>query len=197
MRRKPQNNNYGQRGKPRNHSGGGGGNRPRKNYSAMREKYLQQARDAQASGDRVLAENYYQHADHCYRMMVEEQNNNPRSNNNNARDDRNNADNQPQHAADQKNASNEGDKNTAAPASAEAKTSVDTQSDATNSDTGEQKAAPKPRQQRAPRQPRAPRAVKRDETDPAPGEDVNKLPAFITASADTKEKETEVASSEE
>ncbi|NBO19174.1 MAG: DUF4167 domain-containing protein, partial [Proteobacteria bacterium] len=29
-------------------------------------------RDALAQGDRVLAENYFQHADHCYRMMVEE-----------------------------------------------------------------------------------------------------------------------------
>ena len=28
--------------------------------------------DALASGDRVLAENYLQHADHCYRMMVED-----------------------------------------------------------------------------------------------------------------------------
>jgi len=59
-----------------NNSGGGGNhhnqNRPRKNYAATREKYLSQARDALAQGDRVLAENYFQHADHCYRMMVEE-----------------------------------------------------------------------------------------------------------------------------
>ncbi len=48
------------------------GNGPRKNYGAAREKYLAQARDALAAGDRVLAENYFQHADHCYRMMVEE-----------------------------------------------------------------------------------------------------------------------------
>lgn len=54
------------------HGGHGGQNRPRKNYAAAREKYLQQARDALAAGDRVLAENYYQHADHCYRMLVEE-----------------------------------------------------------------------------------------------------------------------------
>ena len=67
-------------------SGGGHGhshshnhNRPRKNYSAMREKYLNQARDALAAGDRVMAEYFYQHADHCYRMMVEE-GYNPRQN---------------------------------------------------------------------------------------------------------------------
>ncbi len=38
----------------------------------MREKYLAQARDALAAGDRVLAENYFQHADHCFRMIAEE-----------------------------------------------------------------------------------------------------------------------------
>ena len=73
-------NNNGQQRKHRYQSGGGnsghsGGynqNRPRKNYAAAREKYLSQARDALAQGDRVLAENYFQHADHCYRMMVEE-----------------------------------------------------------------------------------------------------------------------------
>ncbi len=54
------------------HHNSGNGHRPRRNYGAAREKYLAQARDALASGDRVLAENYFQHADHCYRMMVEE-----------------------------------------------------------------------------------------------------------------------------
>ncbi|MEQ1790049.1 MAG: DUF4167 domain-containing protein [Rickettsiales bacterium] len=74
------NNSGGQRSsnKPRfSHSGGGGqghnnNSRTRKNYGAMREKYLAQARDALASGDRVLAENYFQHADHCFRMIAEE-----------------------------------------------------------------------------------------------------------------------------
>lgn len=87
MRRKPSsqgNGNYnnqqrkqrfqqgGSNGGERSHGHGGHSNRPRKNYAAAREKYLAQARDALAAGDRVLAENYYQHADHCYRMMVEE-----------------------------------------------------------------------------------------------------------------------------
>lgn len=91
MRRKPAqqgaNPNYGnnqQRShKPRSFGGGGGSgggqqyNRPRKNYGQMREKYLGQARDAMAAGDRVLAENYLQHADHCYRMLMEENQNRP------------------------------------------------------------------------------------------------------------------------
>lgn len=56
------------------HGGGQGGNyqqRPRKNYAALREKYMNMARDAMSSGDRVLAEYYLQHADHYYRMQQE------------------------------------------------------------------------------------------------------------------------------
>ena len=33
------------------------------------EKYLALARDAQAAGDRVAAENFYQHAEHYYRLI--------------------------------------------------------------------------------------------------------------------------------
>src|SRR5499433_3936552 len=38
--------------------------------SHVAEKYLQLARDAQASGDPVAAENYYQHAEHYFRMIA-------------------------------------------------------------------------------------------------------------------------------
>lgn len=34
------------------------------------EKYVQLARDAQASGDRVASENYFQHAEHYYRIVA-------------------------------------------------------------------------------------------------------------------------------
>ncbi|MEM8786012.1 MAG: DUF4167 domain-containing protein, partial [Pseudomonadota bacterium] len=34
------------------------------------EKYQSLARDANASGDKVMAENYLQHAEHYYRLMV-------------------------------------------------------------------------------------------------------------------------------
>jgi hypothetical protein len=34
------------------------------------EKYVQLARDAQSSGDRVAAENYLQHAEHYYRIVA-------------------------------------------------------------------------------------------------------------------------------
>src|SRR5271165_874407 len=62
--------------------GGGGGNNPNRTYdsngpeikirgsaSHVYEKYLQLARDANSSGDRVMAENYLQHAEHYYRLM--------------------------------------------------------------------------------------------------------------------------------
>lgn len=38
--------------------------------SHVYEKYLQLARDANASGDRVAAENYLQHAEHYYRILA-------------------------------------------------------------------------------------------------------------------------------
>src|SRR5690606_3276489 len=38
--------------------------------STIFERYCQLARDANASGDRVAAENYLQHAEHYYRIML-------------------------------------------------------------------------------------------------------------------------------
>ncbi|OJU57079.1 MAG: hypothetical protein BGO00_05170 [Alphaproteobacteria bacterium 62-8] len=38
--------------------------------SHVYEKYLQLARDANASGDRVMAENYLQHAEHYFRILA-------------------------------------------------------------------------------------------------------------------------------
>ena len=65
-------------GKPRSMGSGGssrnpnfdGGNmRPRGNAQQLMEKFLTMARDATAVGDRVAAENYFQHADHYYRVL--------------------------------------------------------------------------------------------------------------------------------
>ena len=82
--RRPQNGHNGHSGG----GGGGGGNsgggfNPNRSYdssgpevkirgtaSHIYEKYLQLARDANASGDRVMAENYLQHAEHYYRIMA-------------------------------------------------------------------------------------------------------------------------------
>ena len=38
--------------------------------SHIAEKYLQLARDAQSSGDTIAAENYYQHAEHYFRLIA-------------------------------------------------------------------------------------------------------------------------------
>jgi hypothetical protein len=65
-----------------NNNGGGGFNpnrtfdssgpeiKIRGSASHVYEKYLQLARDANSAGDRVMAENYLQHAEHYYRIMA-------------------------------------------------------------------------------------------------------------------------------
>lgn len=53
--------------------------RVRGNAHQLMDKYLALARDASASGDRVLAENYFQHADHYYRVMSSASTNNGRT----------------------------------------------------------------------------------------------------------------------
>src|SRR5207248_11698790 len=45
----------------------------RGNPAHIAEKYIQLARDAQASGDPISAENYYQHAEHYYRLIASAQ----------------------------------------------------------------------------------------------------------------------------
>lgn len=85
------------RGRGRGNGGGGGGNlngggggghnrknvplrhqtfdsngpdvRVRGNAYQVFEKYLALARDASAAGDRIAAENYFQHAEHYYRII--------------------------------------------------------------------------------------------------------------------------------
>ena len=73
-----------QRGRrPQNNHGGGQHHNPNRTFdsngpeikirgsaSHVYEKYLQLARDANAQGDRVAAENYLQHAEHYYRILA-------------------------------------------------------------------------------------------------------------------------------
>jgi hypothetical protein len=76
-----------QRNRNRNGGGGGGGGKPQHNANRafdsngpdgvkvrgaaqhVYEKYQQLARDAHTAGDRVLAENHLQHAEHYFRVM--------------------------------------------------------------------------------------------------------------------------------
>ena len=70
--------------------GRGNGKRPQRNNSVdshgpdvrvrgtvqqVHDKYLALARDATSSGDRIGAENYYQHAEHYYRIIAVQQEN--------------------------------------------------------------------------------------------------------------------------
>lgn len=72
-----------------NHGGGGGGGggyNPNRTFDSngpevkirgsaahVYDKYLQLARDANSSGDRVMAENYLQHAEHYFRILAVQQ----------------------------------------------------------------------------------------------------------------------------
>ena len=48
-----------------------GGGRPRGNPQQSVDKYLTLARDAASLGDPISAENFYQYADHYYRLVCE------------------------------------------------------------------------------------------------------------------------------
>src|SRR5580700_2508427 len=72
-------------GMPQHHNRGPGGPRPphrsqtfdsngpsvkiRGNAYQVFERYIAMAREAQTSGDRIAAENFFQHAEHYYRIM--------------------------------------------------------------------------------------------------------------------------------
>src|SRR3984957_19348532 len=82
--RRPQHSNGG--GNNGGGGGGGGGFNPNRTFDSsgpevkirgsaahVYEKYLQLARDANSSGDRVMAENYLQHAEHYFRIIAAQQ----------------------------------------------------------------------------------------------------------------------------
>ena len=48
----------------------------RNNHNAPKliEKYNDLAREALSQGDKILSENYFQHADHCTRILAEKEN---------------------------------------------------------------------------------------------------------------------------
>ena len=71
-RSRGRNNNGGRKhGNPlsRNYESNGPDVKVRGNAAHIAEKYLQLARDAQSSGDSVMAENYLQHAEHYFRII--------------------------------------------------------------------------------------------------------------------------------
>ena len=75
---KPRNNNSRRRNNRR--PGGSNGNNSESNGPSIKvrgsskqiyEKYISLARDAQSSGDNVLQESYFQHAEHYARILIE------------------------------------------------------------------------------------------------------------------------------
>ncbi len=57
----------------RNYESNGPDGKVRGNAAHIAEKYLQLARDAQSSGDNVMAENFLQHAEHYFRIVASAQ----------------------------------------------------------------------------------------------------------------------------
>jgi hypothetical protein len=92
--------------------------RIRGNAHQVYEKYLQLARDANAAGDRIMAENMYQHAEHYFRILNVDDGEGFRNNRGNGNDPRysdrqDSGDDQPQmddsddYGSDQDNGDNE------------------------------------------------------------------------------------------
>lgn len=62
-------NNGGKRPQGRSGNFDSNGGRNRGNAQQLMDKFLSLARDANSQGDRIAAENYFQHADHYYRVV--------------------------------------------------------------------------------------------------------------------------------
>ncbi len=189
------NNNQNKRSRGRNNSGGRKHTNPlsrnfesngpdvkiRGNASHIAEKYQQLARDAQASGDSVMAENYLQHAEHYFRILSAAQAQNPQRNDqsqpqmNNGSDDGDDDDNND-------NASGNEDQGPAEVSGSNADQPAPAESAKSDADEAEaEKPARKPRERR-------PRRKPQPRTDDAPVDaagavqpDVGELPAFLTA----------------
>src|SRR5919205_114352 len=70
MRGRNRNNSKGPNPLTRSYESNGPDVKIRGTAQHIAEKYSQLARDAQASGDPVAAENYFQHAEHYYRIIA-------------------------------------------------------------------------------------------------------------------------------
>ncbi len=172
----------------RNYESNGPDVKVRGNAAHVAEKYLQLARDAQSSGDSVMAENYLQHAEHYFRIVSSAQQamNGQRDGQSQDEvdfdDDANDVNSrfsspqpvQPVHVH-QEQGDDAAPAETSAPAQAEDATPQQGAAD------GEQQQQRKPRERR----PRRRRPVGGEGGDPANAEQpsVGELPAFLTGNA--------------
>ena len=171
----------------RNYESNGPDVKVRGNAAHVAEKYLQLARDAQSSGDSVMAENYLQHAEHYFRIVSSAQQamNGPREGQSQDEvdfdDDANDVNSrfsspQPAQAVQQGNES-EGDAAEAPAQPQPAEEAAAAPADA------EGEAAPRKTRERRPRRRRP--AGGEGAADPAnaPQPEVPELPAFLTGNA--------------
>src|SRR6202008_2499812 len=70
MRGRPNNNRKGPNPLTRSYESNGPDVKVRGTAAHVADKYMTLARDAQSSGDTVAAENYLQHAEHYYRIVM-------------------------------------------------------------------------------------------------------------------------------
>lgn len=178
----------------RNYESNGPDVKVRGNAAHIAEKYLQLARDAQSSGDSVMAENYLQHAEHYFRIVSSAQQamNGPRegqSQEDNDFDDDvselNSRFSSPQPA--QPAQSNESEEEAPAqapqPVAAEAPTEAApaaSSEEAAAQAAAEEEAAPRKPRERRPRRRRPAAGDAGADPANAPQPDVGELPAFLT-----------------
>ncbi len=178
----------------RNYESNGPDVKVRGNAAHVAEKYMQLARDAQSSGDSVMAENYLQHAEHYFRIVSSAQQamNGPRdgqSQDDNEFDDdgseMNSRFSSPQPVQPQVHHDAEAD-NAPATAAPVAAREADDQGAAEGGETAQPVAAEGDQPARKPRErrPRRRRPAGQDgavDQANAPQPDVGELPAFLTA----------------
>lgn len=153
----------------------------RGNAAHIAEKYTQLARDAQSSGDSVMAENYLQHAEHYYRIVMAAQPQQFRQENASDNDDFDGDESENESRFNgnaERQSGNEGENRQPAEAAAPAATAdaeAAPAAEAAENAEGEQPRKRRPRRRRN----------SGNEADPsgAPQPEVGDLPAFITAGA--------------
>lgn len=174
----------------RNYESTGPDVKVRGNAAHIAEKYLQLARDAQSSGDSVMAENYLQHAEHYFRIVSSAQQamNGPREGQSQEENDfdddvsemnsRFSSPQPPQPVHTQEGNEDEGQPAAAVAAEAPAAPSQSV-AEAAAQPPAEGEGGRKPRERR----PRRRRTTSAEGGDPAgaPQPDVGELPAFLTA----------------
>jgi hypothetical protein len=170
----------------RNYESNGPDVRVRGNASHVAEKYTQLARDAQSSGDSVMAENYLQHAEHYYRIVMAAQPQQARPDNAQDNDDDFDDNDSGNRFAsrNERQGNNENEQQPAeaavAPAAAAPNGSAEAAPAAEAQESGEGESGEPRKRERRPRRRRA--SGTENAADPgAPQPEVGDLPAFITA----------------